>query len=284
MLTRDTVAAGVRAALAEDAPWGDVTADALLPPDARAHARLESREPGVLAGVAVVVETFAQVDPSIVVDVRMADGDAVAAGSVVAVVDGPAHGVLRAERIALNFAQRMSGIATATRRYVDAVDGTGVRIVDTRKTTPGLRAFERHAVVCGGGHNHRFSLSDAVMVKDNHLALLGDDPGAITTALRAARQRLGHTVHVEVEVDRVDQIEPVLAGGADTVMLDNFSEDDLRRGVDLVAGRALVEASGGITLASVRAVAECGVDVISVGALTHSSPALDLGLDVAVVR
>jgi nicotinate-nucleotide pyrophosphorylase (carboxylating) len=191
--------------------------------------------------------------------------------------------VLQSERVALNFVQRMSGIATLTARYVAAVEGTGVRVVDTRKTTPGLRALERHAVVCGGGRNHRFSLSDAVMAKDNHLALVDGADGGVTEAIRAAAEQLPHTTHLEVEVDRLDQIEPVLASGeVDTIMLDNFSLDDLRAGVEIVGDRALVEASGGITLDTIADVAATGVDVISVGALTHSVPSIDLALDVRV--
>ncbi len=241
-----------------------------------------AREPGTLCGVRVAEAAFRLVDPATTVDRVLDDGALLEPGAVVATVEGSARSVLRAERVALNFAQRMSGIATQTRAYVDAVAGTGVRIVDTRKTTPGLRAFERYAVVCGGGHNHRFSLSDAVMAKDNHLAVLGDDPERITAALRAARERLPHTVHLEVEVDRLDQIDAVLAAGVDTIMLDNFSLDDLRTGVEKIDGRALVEASGGITREGIREVALTGVDLISVGALTHSVRALDLGLDVEV--
>ena len=201
---------------------------------------------------------------------------------MLAVVSGPARGVLTAERIGLNFVQRMSGIATLTARYVAEVAHTGARIADTRKTTPGLRAFERHAVVNGGGHNHRYSLSDAVMAKDNHLAVLAEKGVSVTAALQGAIARLSHTTHVEVEVDRLDQIEAVLAAGIGTIMLDNFSLDDLRRGVEQVGGRATVEASGGVSLDTVRAIAETGVDVISVGALTHSARALDLGLDVRI--
>ncbi|KAA1418385.1 carboxylating nicotinate-nucleotide diphosphorylase [Mumia zhuanghuii] len=282
MLTDAIITSAVSAALAEDAPWGDITGEVLVPADAVATARMVARRPGVLSGSAVVAATFAAVDPTIEVRPERGDSDDLVPGTVVATISGPARGVLRGERVALNFAQRMSGIATATRAYVDAVAGTGVRIVDTRKTTPGLRAFERYAVRCGGGHNHRYSLSDAVMAKDNHLAVLGDDPDRITAALRAARAALPHTVHLEVEVDRLDQLDAVLAAGVDTVMLDNFSLDDLRTGVEKVAGRALVEASGGITLPGIREVAETGVDLISVGALTHSATALDLGLDVEV--
>lgn len=205
------------------------------------------------------------------------DGDRFEAGDVIAVISGPARAVLRGERVALNLVQRMSGIATLTAQFVALVAGTSAHIVDTRKTTPGLRALERHAVRCGGGYNHRFSLSDAVLAKDNHLALL---PGSVTDVIRAARAHLGHTTHLEVEVDRLDQIEPVLAGGVDTIMLDNFSLDDLRTGVAMVDGRAKVEASGGVNLDTVADIAKTGVDLISVGALTHSVRALDLGLDV----
>jgi len=281
-LTEEHLATTVAAALAEDAPWGDLTGEVLVPADARAAAVLVAREPGTLCGVRVAEAAFRLVDPATTVDRVLDDGALLEPGAVVATVEGSARSVLRAERVALNFAQRMSGIATQTRAYVDAVAGTGVRIVDTRKTTPGLRAFERYAVVCGGGHNHRFSLSDAVMAKDNHLAVLGDDPERITAALRAARERLPHTVHLEVEVDRLDQIDAVLAAGVDTIMLDNFSLDDLRTGVEKIDGRALVEASGGITREGIREVALTGVDLISVGALTHSVRALDLGLDVEV--
>jgi nicotinate-nucleotide pyrophosphorylase (carboxylating) len=197
-------------------------------------------------------------------------------------VTGAARGVLTAERIGLNFVQRMSGIATLTGRYVAEVAHTGARIADTRKTTPGLRAFERKAVRDGGGRNHRHSLSDAVMAKDNHLAVLAQKGVSPTAALLAAKDLLPHTTHIEVEVDRLEQIEPVLAAGIGTIMLDNFSLDELRTGVAQVAGRATVEASGGVSLETVRAIAETGVDVISVGALTHSARALDLGLDVRI--
>jgi nicotinate-nucleotide pyrophosphorylase (carboxylating) len=190
--------------------------------------------------------------------------------------------VLTAERIGLNFVQRMSGIATLTAKYVEAVAGTKARIVDTRKTTPGLRAFERHAVVSGGGRNHRFSLSDAVMAKDNHLAILTAGGKDLTTELRRVKNELPHTMKLEVEVDRLDQIPAVLAAGVDIIMLDNFNLDDLRAGVALISGKAIVEASGGVNLDTVAAIAATGVDVISVGALTHSARALDLGLDVKI--
>ncbi len=269
-------------ALEEDAPWGDVTSETLIPASATATATLVAREPGVLAGGDVVAAVMHAVDPAIVTTVAVPDGTAFAAGDVLATVSGPARAVLRGERVALNLVQRLSGIATLTARYVAAVQGTGARVVDTRKTTPGLRALERHAVRCGGGHNHRTSLSDAVLAKDNHLAVLLAEGVGIGDAIRAARGRLGHTVHLEVEVDRIDQVEEVVAAGVDTIMLDNFTVPMLEEGVALVAGRALVEASGGVSLETVAAIAATGVDVVSVGALTHSARALDLGLDVDV--
>jgi len=282
MLTAALIRDGVDRALAEDAPWGDLTAVNVLPESATATARLVPREAGVLSGGAVFAEAFARVDPRVVVRLAVEDGTSFAAGETLATVEGPARAVLSAERVALNFVQRMSGIATLTARYVAAVEGTRARIVDTRKTTPGLRAFERHAVVSGGGRNHRFGLSDAVMLKDNHLAVLAAEGADLSQALRSLRERLGHMVRIEVEVDRLDQIPAVLRGGVDVIMLDNFSPDDLARGVELIAGAATVEASGGVSLATVAAIAASGVDVISVGALTHSAVALDLGLDVAL--
>lgn len=275
MLERRQILRVVEAALDEDAPHGDLTSEVFVPRDATATADLVAREPGVFAGGEVVEVAMTALDPRVEVTLHLQDGARFAAGDRLATVRGNARAVLRGERIALNLVQRMCGIATLTADYVEAA-GPGVRVVDTRKTTPGLRALERHAVRCGGGHNHRFSLSDAVMAKDNHLALVDD----VTTAIRAAREQLPHTTHLEVEVDRIDQIEPVLAGGVDTIMLDNFSLDDLRTGVDLVAGRALVEASGGVDLTTIAEIAKTGVDVISVGALTHSVSNLDLGLDV----
>ncbi|WP_434810279.1 carboxylating nicotinate-nucleotide diphosphorylase [Microbacterium sp. bgisy189] len=282
MMTLAAVDRIVAAALEEDAPWGDITSEALIPTGAVATAVLAAREPGIFSGSAVFDAAFRLTDPTIAVAWQVADGDRFSAGQTLATITGPARAVLTAERIGLNFAQRMSGIATLTGSYVDAVAGTGVRIADTRKTTPGLRVLERHAVRSGGGHNHRHSLSDAVMAKDNHLAVLTASGLSVTEALLQAKTRLPHTTHIEVEVDRLAQIEPVLAAGIGTIMLDNFSLDDLRTGVAMVAGRATVEASGGVTLETVRAIAETGVDVISVGALTHSARALDLGLDVRV--
>lgn len=282
MLTRVQIDRVVSAALEEDAPWGDLTSEYLIPEDAVATADLVGREAGVFSGGEVFAAAFRLTDPRIRVDALVDDGEAFPAGATLARVTGPARGVLTAERIGLNFAQRMSGIATLTSLYVAEVAHTGARIADTRKTTPGLRALERHAVRSGGGHNHRHSLSDAVMAKDNHLAVLTARGASVTQALQAAIARLPHTTHVEVEVDRLDQIDAVLAAGVGTIMLDNFSLDDLRAGVALIGGRATVEASGGVSLATVRDIAETGVDVISVGALTHSARALDLGLDMRV--
>jgi nicotinate-nucleotide pyrophosphorylase (carboxylating) len=284
MLTHQAIRTVVDLALAEDAPWGDVTSELLIPAEATASAVLSAREPGVFSGGAVFSAAMTAVDPATVVTMTLADGDRFENGSILATVTGNARAILRAERVALNLVQRMSGIATLTARYVAEVRATKARVVDTRKTTPGLRALERHAVQSGGGHNHRFSLSDAVLAKDNHLAVLMARGRDLTEALRDARSQLSHTTHFEVEVDRVDQIEPVIAAGVDTIMLDNFSPAELREGVALVAGRALVEASGNVSLDAIRVIAETGVDIISVGALTHSVRALDLGLDVRLDR
>jgi nicotinate-nucleotide pyrophosphorylase (carboxylating) len=272
----------VAAALDEDAPWGDLTSETLIPATAIATAELVSREPGILSGIEVFAAAFRLIDARIAVEPLRRDGDPFEAGDVLARVHGPARGILTAERVALNLVQRMSGIAALTARYVAETAGTRAHIVDTRKTTPGLRSLERQAVRDGGGRNHRRSLSDAVMAKDNHLAVLTAGGHDLASALRAARERMPHTAHLEVEVDRIDQVEAVLAGGADTVMLDNFTIDELRAGVALIAGRAIVEASGGVSLETVAGIAATGVDVISVGALTHSVRSLDLGLDVVV--
>lgn len=282
MLTQQIIDRVVAAALDEDAPWGDVTSELFVPADAVASGSLVAREPGVFSGGHVLVRTMDAVDPTIVVELGPADGEPFEEGQTLARITGPARGILRGERVALNLVQRMSGIATLTARYVRLTAGTKARIVDTRKTTPGLRALERHAVVCGGGRNHRNSLSDAVMAKDNHLAVLTAGGLSVTDVIRSARDRLGHTTHLEVEVDRMEQIEPVLAGGVDTIMLDNFSVEELRQGVVQVNGRAIVEASGNVNLDTVAAIAATGVDVISVGALTHSVRSLDIGLDLDI--
>jgi nicotinate-nucleotide pyrophosphorylase (carboxylating) len=286
--TLAAVTAIVDRALDEDAPWGDATSEAAIPVSASATATVVSRVDGVFAGGLPLELSFTRVDPAVRVERHLADGDPIASGTVIATITGSARAILRGERVALNLAQRLSGVATLTRRYVDEVAGAvsasghPVRLVDTRKTTPGLRMLEKAAVRAGGGHNHRFSLSDAVMLKDNHLAVLQAQGLDLTEAIRAVRARIPHTMHLEVEVDRLDQLDAVIAAEPDTIMLDNFSLDDLRAGVALISGRATVEASGGVTLDTVRAIAETGVDVISVGAVTHSAPALDLGLDIAI--
>lgn len=278
-----TVADILRRAFAEDAPYGDITSATLLPGDATATAWLVAREPGIFSGGEVFRAAMLIQDPDAYVVQLVADGARFASGDRLMSVTGLARAVFTAERIALNLTQRMSAIATQTAEYAALIEGTQARVTDTRKTTPGLRILERYAVRCGGGHNHRFSLSDAVLAKDNHLAVLtGGDPTKLTAALAGVRAQLPHTVHFEVEVDSIEQIEPVLAAGVDTIMLDNFSNEELLEGVALVAGRALVEASGNVNLTTIAGIASTGVDIISVGALTHSVRALDLGLDIAV--
>jgi nicotinate-nucleotide pyrophosphorylase (carboxylating) len=274
----------LRAALAEDAPYGDITSQVLIPARARATAVLNARVPGVLSGGAVFAGAMRLTDPDAVVELLVADGERFGAGTPLARVTGNARAVLLAERVALNLVQRMSAIATKTAEFVELVQGTKARITDTRKTTPGLRVLERYAVRCGGGANHRFSLSDAVLAKDNHLAVItGGDPAKLTEVLRTAKAQLGHTTHFEVEVDSMDQVEPVLAAGVDTIMLDNFTLEELAAGVALVGGRARVEASGNVNLGTVAGIAATGVDVISIGGLTHSVIALDLGLDIELL-
>ena len=271
----------VRRALAEDlGRAGDVTAAACIPEGARMKAAFVARKPGVLAGIDAVRLAVLALDPKAHIDLRLEDGAAFDAGVVLAVVEADARAFLSAERTALNLVGRLSGVATLTRTYVQAVQGTDASIADTRKTTPGLRALEKHAVACGGGMNHRFGLDDAILIKDNHVAVCG----GVAQAVRRARAFAPHLMKVEVEVDGLDQLDQVLAlideGAApDVVMLDNFSLADLRTAVARVAGRLVLEASGGVDLTTVRAIAETGVDVISVGALTHSAPVLDIGLD-----
>lgn len=273
----------LRAALAEDlGRAGDITSAAVIPEAATASARIVARRAGVVAGLDVAAAAFRIVDPSIRVSLGWRGGDAVTAGTLLAAVDGPARGVLAAERVALNVLGRLCGIATLTRAFVDAVAGTGARIADTRKTTPLLRALEKHAVRCGGGSNHRFGLDDAVLVKDNHVAVAG----GVVEAVRRARAHVGHMVVVGVEVTSLDEIEQLLAmperRTADVVLLDNMDVAMLRAAVQRIDGRFVTEASGGITLATARDVALTGVDYLSVGALTHSAPVLDVALDVVV--
>ncbi|MHA6289315.1 carboxylating nicotinate-nucleotide diphosphorylase [Maricaulis sp. CAU 1757] len=275
-LPRHVVRDAVTRALAEDQGGrGDITSLACIPAGDEAKFYFRARQSGVLCGLEPALEALWQMDPDALISVQAQDGDRLEAGDVIAAVNGKARGLLGAERIALNFMGRMSGIATLTRRYVDAVEGTGVAIAHTRKTTPGLRAFELQAVQAGGGALHRYGLDDAILIKDNHVAVCG----GVEPAVKAAREHAGHMTRIAVEIDRLDQLEAALAAGAESLLLDNFSLDDLRAAVAAAQGRARLEASGGVNLDSVRAIAETGIDVISVGALTHSAPNFDIGLD-----
>ncbi|MDX1674594.1 MAG: carboxylating nicotinate-nucleotide diphosphorylase [Longimicrobiales bacterium] len=268
-----------RDALAEDLGSGDITTDLLIPWDARAAATLVARAAGVVAGLDLARTVFLELDPDLGVTLEAADGDQVTAGTPLASIQGRARPILSGERVALNWVGRLSGIASLTREYVRAVEGTGARIVDTRKTTPGLRVLEKYAVRCGGGRNHRMDLSDGFMLKDNHRAALKRAGTTVPDAVREARRRMGHGVFVTIEVDRIEDLADALEAGADGVLLDNMTPEQLTLAVEQVGGAALAEASGGITLESVRAAAESGVDLISVGALTHSAPALDVALE-----
>jgi nicotinate-nucleotide pyrophosphorylase (carboxylating) len=269
----------VHAALAEDIGSGDVTTLATVPVAARAQAVLRAREPLVVAGLALAETAFRKLSPKVKIRRLAKDGQRVKAGAGLLQVTGPARAVLSAERVALNFVQRLSGIATLTAQFVAAVRGTGAEILDTRKTTPGLRRFEKYAVACGGGRNHRIGLYDMVLIKDNHLTALRDaKPGAIAAAVQRARQRFPE-LKTEVEADTLVQVAQAVDAGADIILLDNMTTTELRRAVKLVAGRAKTEASGGVNLKTVRDTAKTGVDFISVGALTHSARAMDIGLD-----
>ena len=276
------IAPVVQAALAEDfGRAGDVTSQACVPAEARLRAVFVARKPGVIAGLACARLAIAELDPGADFKAIIEDGARVSAGQQLIWVDANARALLGAERVGLNLLGHLSGVATLTRAYVDAVEGTGAIVVDTRKTTPGLRALEKYAVRCGGGVNHRFGLDDAILIKDNHIAACG----GVSAALERARAAAGHLVKIEIEVDTLAQLEEALQAiergvGPDVVMLDNFSLDDLRIAVSRARRKVLLEASGGVTLNTVRAIAETGVDVISSGALTHSAPALDVGLDV----
>jgi nicotinate-nucleotide pyrophosphorylase (carboxylating) len=269
----------VKDALAEDLASGDVTTEALIPSDLTGKASILVKRDGVLAGIDVAKEVFRQVDPSLQFKVLVKDGSKVRKGKVVATVEGKAASILKAERTALNFLQHMSGIATETARYVKAVSGTKAVITDTRKTIPGLRMLEKYAVRAGGGKNHRLNLSDGILIKDNHLIALRASGVDLGKVVKIARQRAPKGLKIEVEVESVQQASEALAAGADIIMLDNMKLEDMRKAVKLVKGRALLEASGGITLDNVRSVAETGVDFISIGALTHSARALDISLE-----
>jgi nicotinate-nucleotide pyrophosphorylase (carboxylating) len=268
----------VTRALAEDQGGrGDITSLACIPAGQEAKFYFKARDTGVLCGLQPAVEAIWQMDADAIVKLQMEDGEDAGPGDIIATVIGKARALLAAERIALNFMGRMSGIATFTRRYVDAVAGTKARIVHTRKTTPGLRAFELQAVQAGGGSLHRFGLDDAILIKDNHVAVCG----SVGAAVRAARQHAGHMTRIAVEIDRLDQLAEAIEAGAESILLDNFSLADLKAAVAQAGGKVTLEASGGVNLQTVRAVAETGVDVISVGALTHSAPNFDIGLDEA---
>jgi nicotinate-nucleotide pyrophosphorylase (carboxylating) len=268
----------VRAALAEDlGRGGDVTSTALIPPGQRLTATFAARAEGRVSGTDCARIALAVLDPTARFQVLTADGaDVTANDGTIARVEGEAIAILGAERVALNLMGRLSGVATLTRAYVRAVEGTNARIVCTRKTTPGLRALEKYAVRCGGGVNHRFGLDDAILIKDNHIAACG----SVGAAMQRARAAAGHLMQIEIEVDTLNQLDQALPHRPDVIMLDNFALDDLREAVRRVAGAVVLEASGGVNLQTVRAIAETGVDAISVGALTHSAPVLDIGLDI----
>ena len=277
-MTRD-LADLIDRALDEDLSIGDPTTDILIPPDLTGKAVMVSREPGVLAGAEVGLAVFRRVDEELVTSALLKDGAELEAGARIGTVEGRVASILKAERTAVNFVQRMSGIATETSKYVAAVDGCKARIVDTRKTAPGLRMLEKYAVRAGGGHNHRQNLGDGILIKDNHIAALADRGMGLADVVREAVRKAPHTVRVEVEVEDLEQLGQALEAGAEIVLLDNMDVDLMAQAVVLARGRALTEASGGITLANVREVAATGVDIISVGALTHSASALNISLD-----
>lgn len=278
-LPRLSVERAVAAALEEDLGLaGDLTSQATLAPDARAEALLTAREPGTIAGLDLAAAAFRLVGDGVTFAPAVADGDRVEKNGLVARVSGPARLVMSAERVALNFLNHLSGIATLTRLYADQVVGTGARICDTRKTTPGLRAFEKYAVRCGGGANHRYALNDAILIKDNHIAVAG----GVSAAYKAALAFAGHLVAIEIEVASLAELEEALEAGARIVLLDNMDDDTLRRAVALNAGRARLEASGGVKLDRLRAIAETGVDYISTSQITMAAAPLDLGLDVTI--
>jgi nicotinate-nucleotide pyrophosphorylase (carboxylating) len=278
-LTTEELRRAVQTALAEDIGAGDATSLATVPADAAAAAAMRAREPLVVAGLALAEAAFSELSPQVRITRAVQDGQAVTVGQTLLHVAGPARALLGAERVALNFLQRLSGVATLTARYVQAVQGTGAQILDTRKTTPGWRRLEKYAVTCGGGRNHRVGLFDMILIKDNHLAALRrEQPNAVAAAVRRARAAYP-LLKVEVEADTLEQVDQALAAGADSILLDNMDLGQLRQAVRVCAGRVPTEASGGVTLDAVRAVAQTGVNLISVGALTHSARAVDIGLD-----
>jgi nicotinate-nucleotide pyrophosphorylase (carboxylating) len=269
----------VKSALAEDIGSGDATTLATVPGAARIRAVMRARRPLVVCGTEFVMIAFRQLSPAVKIKQRVHDGRHAKAGATLLEISGPARAILTGERVALNFIQRLSGVATLTAEFVNAVRGTGARILDTRKTTPGWRNFEKYAVACGGGRNHRIGLDDMVLIKDNHLAALrGAKPNAVAAAIARARKKYPK-LKVEAEADTLAQVAQAADAGADIILLDNMTLAQMRAAVKLVAGRAKLEASGGVNLKAVRAIAKTGVDYISVGALTHSAPAVDIGLD-----
>jgi len=265
----------IDAALREDMPEGDITSEGIIPADARSEAIFLAKEDGILAGLAIARRVFEKIDSAVEVTEKIQDGAAFRKSDILACVEGPTITLLKGERTALNFLQRLSGIATVTRRFVDAVAGTKARILDTRKTTPGLRLLEKYAVKAGGGTNHRLSLSDMVLIKDNHLRYVG----SVAEAVRRARAAVRPGIRIEVEASDLSQVRDALAAGADMIMLDNMTLETMREAVTIAAGRVPLEASGTVSLDRVRAVAETGVDFISVGALTHSARAVDISLE-----
>lgn len=269
----------VKAALLEDfGRAGDITSQATIPADAVATGVIAARKDGVLAGIDLALSAFRQVDPTLDVIVLAQDGDKLEPGTIIARIHGPARALLEAERVALNFLSHLSGIASATNAFQRKISHTNAKVVCTRKTTPGLRSFEKYAVRCGGGMNHRFGLDDAILIKDNHIAVAG----GVVPAIESARAFAGHLVRIEVEVDTLDQLKEALSAKPDVVMLDNMGPDLLRQAVEINKGQAVLEASGTITLSTIQAIAEAGVDIISSGWITHSAPILDLGLDIEI--
>ena len=278
-LTADEIRRAVQAALDEDIGPGDATTLATVPESSTAQAAMVAREPLTVAGLDFAEAAFRELSPNVQCERRLQDGERAQPGATLLHITGPARDLLTAERVALNFVQRLSGVATLTAQFVEAVRGTRAEILDTRKTTPGWRRFEKYAVACGGGRNHRIGLYDLVLIKDNHLAALRDEkPNAIAAAVQRARAKYPQ-LKVEVEADTLEQVAQAVDAGADIILLDNMTTAQLRAAVALVAGRAKTEASGGVNLSTVRAIAETGVDFISVGAITHSARAVDIGLD-----
>ncbi len=266
-------------ALAEDLGWGDVTTEALVSSDQQGEASIIAKANGILAGAEVAKQVFLKVDPELKVDILIEDGANIKPGDIIAKIEGKVASILKAERVALNFLQHLSGIASETACYVEAVKGLPAQVTDTRKTIPGLRALEKHAVKAGGGKNHRMHLGDAILIKDNHLAVLRSQGLNLKEIVAMARQKASPELKVEIEVKTPQEAVEAAEAGADIIMLDNMDIDDMRQAAQLVKGRAVIEASGGITLDKVRAVAETGVDLISIGALTHSAKALDISLE-----